>query len=112
MRITQIFIDSFAALLVAGLMVPASANAWPVGKPLHLHPEDSRIVVRLCNEGELLQDVKVDGKTYTALRHESLVVKARAGTLIYAESTGFAHRKGDLLVTVTPEMQGATISIK
>jgi hypothetical protein len=93
-------------------MAPVPANAWPLGKPLHLHPEDSRIVLKLCNGGEILQDVKVDGRIYTVLPHEAIVVKAPEGTLIYADSRGFAHRKGDLLLTVSAEMRGAKISIK
>jgi len=108
--------SSLAVLLVAGAMAPVAANAWPLGRLLHLHPtvsnsQDTRISVQVFNKGVGLQDLKVDGHIYTVLSHESLTIKAPAGTTVFAASPGYRHRKGDLLFAVTPEMKDAKISI-
>jgi hypothetical protein len=97
-------------------MAPVAANAWPLGRLLHLHPtvsnsQDTRISVQVFNKGVGLQDLKVDGHIYTVLSHESLTIKAPAGTAVFAASPGYLHRKGDLLFAVTPEMKDAKISI-
>jgi hypothetical protein len=102
-----------AVLILAGALAPA-ANASPVGMLVHFHPQqaqDTRITIRVYNKGAIFQDVKVAGKIYTVLPHERLVIKAEPGTEVYSESTGFGHRKGELLFAVKPEMKDTTISI-
>jgi hypothetical protein len=97
-------------------MTPAVANAWPLGRLFHLHPgasqsADSRVSLRIYNKGESFQDVRIDGQVYTVMTHQSLEIKAPVGTTVYAASTGFGHRKGDLLLAVAPEMTGKAIFI-
>jgi hypothetical protein len=116
LQINRTFAGSLAVLLIAGAMAPATANAWTLGRLLHLHPsaaksQDTRISVQVFNKGVGLQDLKVDGHIYTVLSHEALTIKAPAGTAVFAASPGYRHRKGDLLFAVTPEMKDAKISI-
>jgi hypothetical protein len=115
LRMTRTLASSLA-FVVAGSMVPVAANASPLGRLLHLHPgapqiPDTRIVVHIFNAAPIFQDVKVDGHVYTMLPHHGLGIKAPAGTPVYANSTGFNHRRGDLLLTVTPAENGTTVYI-
>lgn len=108
---------SLALLLLASATASAPANAWPLGKLLHLHPnaaqpEDNRIAFHLTNQDGFLQQVRVDGRVYTIVPHGSLVVKAVSGTEIHAVTAGIKHHAGDLLVAVTPKTQDQTICIE
>jgi hypothetical protein len=97
-------------------MAPARANAWPLGRLLHLHPHPAaagpaRITVHLVNKDGSVQQVKVDGHVYTMVANGALTFTAAQGTQVYAQSAGFGHQAGDLLFAVEPEMKDATISI-
>jgi hypothetical protein len=114
---SSIFARSLALLLLAGAVAPAPANAWPLGKLLHMHPhpaqpEDTRIAFHLTNQDGFIQQVKVEGHIYTIVPHGALTIKASAGTEIYAVTSGIKHRAGDLLVAVKPQTQDTTISIE
>jgi hypothetical protein len=114
LRITRTFASSAAILAIAAAMTPVTANAWPLGKVFHLHPdqqktEDARITVELINKGTFSQNVKVDGRIYSVLPHEGITIKAPSGTSVYAASAGLGHRSGDLLVAVAPETKGRII---
>jgi hypothetical protein len=116
LRMTRNFAGSLVLLAGAAIAAPISANAWPLGKVFHFHPnaaqtQDSRINLKLTNKGQLFQDVKVDGHVYTIQPRETFTIKAPVGTPVYAASTGIGHRKGELLFEVTPQMQGSTVSI-
>jgi hypothetical protein len=115
LRMTRNFAGSLVLLAGAAVAVP-NANAWPLGKIFHFHPntaqtQDARISLQLIYKGNLFQDVKVDGKTYTILPKQTIRIKAPAGTPVYAASTGFGHKKGELLFEVTPQMKDAVISL-
>jgi len=115
-RITRMLGSSLAVLIAAGGMAPA-ANASPLGRLLHLHPHaaeahDARITVLVYNKGQIFQDVKVDGRTYTVLPHRWLAIKAPVGTAVYADTPGIGHRKGDMLFGVTRDMKDATVSFE
>jgi hypothetical protein len=115
LRMTRVCGSLLAVLVLTGATASV-ANAFPMGKLVSLHPhsaqtQDARITVHVYNKGSIFQDLKVAGKTYTVLPHQGLEIKAAAGTEVYAESTSFAHRKGDLLFAVTPAMKDTTISI-
>jgi hypothetical protein len=114
---SRILARSLAVLLIAGTIAQVSANAWPLGKLLHMHPhaarpEDTRITFHLTNQDGFLQQVKVDGHIYTIVPHGALTIKAAPGTQIYAVTSGIRHRAGDLLVAVKPQMQDDTITIE
>ena len=115
LRITRTLACSLAILIVVGAIAPAGAKASPLGKLLHLHPgtktQDTRITVHVFNQTGLFRDVKVDGHTYTLMPHHGLSITAPVGTPVYAASTGYAHRAGELLFTLTPETKGATVYI-
>jgi len=113
-RLNRIFASSLAMLVMAGASAPASAHAAQFGRFLHLHPggshaQDPRVSFIAYNKGPMFQDVKIDGHVYTVLSHHSLLIKAPAGTAIYAESTGLGHKRGDLLLAVAPGMKDKTV---
>ena len=114
LRISRNFAGSLILLAGAAVAAP-NANAWPLGKVFHYHPnraqtQDSRVRLQLFNKGHLFQDVQVGGKVYTVFPNQKLVITAPVGTSIYAGSTGLGHRKGDLLIQVGPQMDGSTVS--
>lgn len=114
---SRMLAPSLAVLLLAVAIAPAPANAWPLGKLLHLHPhatqpEDNRITFHLTNQDGFMQQVKVGGQIYTMVPHGALTIKAAQGTEIYAVTSGIKHRAGDLLLAVKPQTQDATISIE
>lgn len=116
LRVTRVFGSSVAVLVLAGALAPIAAQASPLGRLLHLHPgaaqsQDIRISVRLYNRGHLFQDVKVGDKVYTVMPHQSIRIKAPAGTAVYADSTGQGHRKGDLLFAVSAQVKDSTITL-
>ena len=104
-----------ALTLALAATASTSAYALPHFTGLHRHPaasqQDARVNIHLYNRAPMFRDVKVEGKVYTVLPHQTLTIKAPAGTAIYTESTGGLHRKGDLLFAVDPRMQNATLSI-
>lgn len=106
---------SLAALVFAATLAPCAAYAWPVGKALHLHAEDSkldgRLTVHVFNQAVTFRDIKVGEKTYTMLPHHGLVVTAPAGTQIYAASSGFRMHRGDLIATVSPATSNETVLV-
>lgn len=116
LRLIRTLASSLAVIIVAGAIAPVSANASPLGKLLHLHVTgaqimDARITVQVYNQAPLFRDVKVDGHVYTLMPRHGLSIKAPVGTPVYAASTGFGHRKGELLFTVTPKTKDTTFFI-
>jgi hypothetical protein len=113
---TRTFAMSLAVFLVLGAVAPATVNAWPLGKALHLHPralreQDTRITVYLFNKAERFQEVSVAGRVYTVMPHYGLTIKAPAGTGVFAGTSTVSHHKGDLLFSVSPEHSLKTITI-
>jgi hypothetical protein len=110
---TRSFAISLAFLLLLGAAAPPRANAWPFGKPVHLHPSATQglITVQLYNKSGLVQQIKVSGHVYTMLPHDGLTIKAPEGTEVFAASNGFKHRKGDLLFAVTAKLSLDTVTL-
>jgi hypothetical protein len=112
---TRTFALSLAVLLPLGAVAPAPANAWPLGKVLHLHPraqeQDARITVHLFNKSHSFQEVNVGGRVYTVMPHYGLTIKAPAGTGVFAGTTNFYHHKGELLFSITPDRNAGTVTI-
>ncbi|HEX9201407.1 MAG TPA: hypothetical protein VF865_17755 [Acidobacteriaceae bacterium] len=113
LRITRTLASSLV-LIAAAAIAPATANASPFGKLLHLHPraaqpKDDRLTVRIYNRSAIFRDVKVNGHIYTVNAYGAVAVTAPAGTDVFAASSSFGHRKGDLLVTVSPETKDRVV---
>ena len=101
---------------LAVLALSASAAVSPLSKLVHLHPRntqpDTRVIVTLHNDSSIFQDIKIDGHTYTIRSHQGLVIKAPAGTKVFAESsTGGLHR-GDLVVELDAQLDQKRITLK
>jgi hypothetical protein len=104
---------SATVILALAAIASTSANALPHFGGVHRHPaaQDGRVTLHLYNKAPLFRDVNVDGHVYTVLPHQSLLIKAPAGTPVYTETTGGLHTKGDLLFSVGTQLQNATVSI-
>jgi len=101
---------------LAVLALSASAAVSPLSKLVHLHPHsaqpDTRVSVTLHNDAPMFQDVKVDGHTYTVWSKQGLTIKAPAGTVVYADSSTGSHRRGEVLVTLTAQVDHQSIDLK
>jgi hypothetical protein len=116
MNRTKTIATRIVALAIAiGATASTSAYALPHVFGIHRHPttqtEDARVTVYLTNKSDIFTDIKVDGHVYTILPEHTITLTAPLGTLVYAESIGGAHRKGDLLFAVAPKMQRAHVSL-
>ena len=101
----------FLALVLSAGTV-ASANAQLLKAPIHLHPNaDARVSVHVKNESLTFREVVIDGKTYEIGGHKQIVIKAPVGTVVYAGFGISNHAKGTVLLQVTPEVAGSTVSV-
>jgi hypothetical protein len=94
--------SSFAVLALS------AAVANPFTNLVHMHPRpaqaDTRINLVLYNSSPSFRDVTIDGKIYTVSSHHTMEVKAPAGTVVYAGSPSFTHKRGDAILQVTPKV--------
>jgi hypothetical protein len=101
---------------LAILALSASAAVNPFTNLVHLHPRpaqpDTRISLKIHNNGISFCDVRIDGHTYTVGEHKTVTVKAPAGTVIYADSRTPQYRRGDAIVAITPELNDHQIDLK
>jgi hypothetical protein len=117
LRINRVIGSSLALLLLAGAMAPVTANAWPLGKQVHLHPQADQahaanIAVEFYNKGKVAQDVKVGETVYTVPPLKALTIKAPAGTAVIADTASEGHQKGDVLFTFASALKGARVSFE
>ena len=100
---------------LAVLAMSASAVASPLSNLVHLHPhakqDDGRVSVTLYNKALSFRDVTVAGQTYTVEPAHTLSIKAPVGTVVYAGSRTPLHRRGDLLLQVTPQLNKQMVNI-
>jgi len=98
-------------LTAAAALAPTNASAAPLPNIFHsqFQPPTTRIArytFTLLNNTYISQEFKINGKTHTVRPHYSLIVKAPAGTEVYAASKIGSHPRGSLLFTVTPQYDG------
>ena len=100
---------------LAVLALSASAVVNPFTNLVHLHPKpaqpDTRISVTFYNNNSGFRDLKVEGHVYTVMPHEKLFVKAPAGTIVYADSRTLTHKRGDVLMEVTPKLDNQRVNL-
>lgn len=111
-KIRTIFIA--LALTAAAALAPANANAAPLLNIFHsqFQPPTTRIArytFTLFNNTYIFQEFKINGITHTVLPHYGLIIKASAGTEVYAATKIGSHPRGTLLFTVTPQYDGRQI---
>ena len=103
----------YTSLAVLALSASAAVSSFP--HFVHLHPHtarvDDRVSLTLYNKSENFRDVQVNGKTYTLLSHNALLIKAPAGTIVFTKSTMPFHRAGDALLEVTPKLNNQRVEI-
>jgi len=107
---------SLSFLAALSLVAPA-ANAWPLGRLLHLHPAetsvtDSRISFQLVNKSGIIQDLDINGKKYTLMPNSGIAITAPAGTQVISQSVGQGHTKGDVLFAVQPSLRDNTVTLR
>ncbi len=100
---------------LAVLAMSASAAMSPLSNLVHLHPRateaDGRVTVTLYNNALSFRDVTVAGQTYTVEPQHTLWIKAPVGTVVYAASRSPAHRRGDTMLEVKPQMDKQMVNI-
>ncbi|HZY63476.1 MAG TPA: hypothetical protein VFE38_13230 [Edaphobacter sp.] len=95
-------------LTAVSASAPIAINAAPFPHFFHLHPQPAvaqvtRYTFTIFNNTYAFQQFKINGITHTVPSHYNLVVKAPAGTRIYAASKIGDNPRGSLLFTVTPQ---------
>ena len=106
------FMPSLAAfVLAANVFAPATTVSPAAAAAMHKQP-DSRVTIKLVNNSNSFRDVQIAGHTYDIPAHQLLDVKAPAGTAIYAASRTPAFKRGDLMVSLTPEMNSTTVAVR
>jgi hypothetical protein len=113
---TQFVAQTLAGFLLVGITaVSPGSPAYALPHfGFHSHPadpSDTRIVLDVYNKGNIFREVKIEGKVYTVLPHQSLTIKAPQGTPVFINSTGALHHKGDLLFSIDPSMKNKVLSI-
>jgi len=103
----------FALVLASTALT--SANAQLFKAPIHLHPTagqtDDRVTLRIRNENTSFSEVVVNGKTYEVRGHQAVVIKAPAGTVVYAGYGITRHKKGSVLTQMDVASDGKTITL-
>jgi hypothetical protein len=93
-------------LTAATALAPIAASASPFRNISHLHPKAAAQVAlytfTIYNNTYAYQEFKINGITHVVPSHFNLLVKAPAGTEIYAASKIGDTPRGSLLFTVTP----------
>jgi hypothetical protein len=98
---------------LAVLALSASAVVNPFTHLVHMHPKqpDTRVNVTLYNKNAGFCEVKIEGHIYTVNAKGAITVKAPVGTVIYAASRTFEHKRGDMLVALTPSLDNQRVTI-
>ncbi len=96
------------ALTAAAVLAPIHANAAPLLNIFHFHSQPpgaqtARYTFTIYNNTYISQEFEINNKTHTVLPHFSIIVKAPAGTEVYAASKLGGNPRGSLLFTVTPQ---------
>jgi hypothetical protein len=104
-------------LTTTAALTPVAANAAPFSNIFHLHPHPTvaqavRYTLTIYNNTYAYQEFKVNGVTYAVPSHFNLIVKAPAGTEVYAASKMGTHERGSLLFSVTPKIDAQQVVVE
>jgi hypothetical protein len=103
-----------AAILVAGLSVPAAVYAAPVNRnaPMQVSFSKSKTVkVALKNASNTAVQLKVGDKIVSLDPGKSVAMKMEVGTRIEMGATAGKHPAGELLAEVTSDLDNTTLTI-
>ncbi len=98
-----------AALLLSASVLSPFKNVVHLDKAT---PSDQRVEFTLNNIGHCFADLKIDGKTYTVLADHTLLIKAPAGTVIYAANRFDDFRRGDAVLTVNASLKESRLDLR
>lgn len=104
-------------LTAATALAPITANASPFRNLFHLHPnpvaaQGIRYTFTIYNNTYAYQEFKINGVTHVVPSHYNLIVKAPAGTEVYAASKIGDNPRGSLLFTVTPKFDAQQLVVE
>ena len=99
-----------AALALSSVLSPFNAL---VDHHAPARQKDQRVSFVIHNVSLIRFDyLKIDGQTYTVPAHGAIAVKAPTGTVIFANSQFSRFHRGDVLLTVTPELSDSIIDLQ
>lgn len=99
----------YTSLAVLAMSASAVVSPFSHGVHLHPHPVDDRVSITLMNKSMMFRDVTIGGQTYTINARTTLSIKAPAGTLVYAGNPTPQFKRGDVVLEVSPKLNGQTI---
>ena len=105
----------FAAIVVAGLGVPAIVNAAPVDvhTPASAMPIKGKIVkLALRNDSGSTVELKVGDQVMSLDAGKSVALKLPAGTRILMNTPTPTHAAGELITEVSTALSNATLAFK
>jgi hypothetical protein len=100
-------------MIYTSLALVMLAAIPPFGNTVHMHPlaKDGRVELTVVNHANQFRDVKVEGRSYEIPFGHSITIKAPVGTVVYRNSYAPSHKRGEVLVSLTPELNKTTMNI-
>ena len=107
---------SLSLTIAVSLAAPA-AQAWPLGRLLHLHPDaaaamDGGIKFQLYNSSPVVQNIEVGSRKFTLAPNSGVSVNALAGTPVVTQTATAGVRSGDTLFAVQSTLRHTTVTIR
>lgn len=114
MRSTRLLPAALLTLTVCA--APFGAYGAGIARILHprgqsSEPKDSRITVTVSNKSGLVQHIQVGDRHYTMMPNGGLSITAPEGTDVVAVDSGFKHRAGETLCSMSAKTNLQTVVI-
>lgn len=104
-----------AAIVVAGLSVPAAVYAAPVNRNVPMQVSFSKgktVNVALKNASDTAMQLKIGDKIVSLDPGKSVAMKLEVGTRIEVGAAAGKHQAGELLAEVTSDLNNTTLTIR
>lgn len=96
------------SLVALSALFITTAAAAPGARAMSARGNE-RVSVHLVNQGDDVQDIKVDGHIYLVKPHAGVDVKVPTGSIVYSAGKSARYQEGDKLITITPAMKDSTV---